>query len=122
MSTYSKDRTLLHWNVLIRRRGIHVTVKASKTDPFGKGACLLITPTHHSICPVPALKRYLAKSPLWSPIQTQEWQVPNTQRSIPSNQKGLRKNGINPKQYSSDSFCIGAASTDGIPDSMIKTL
>ena len=60
-SNYSKDRTLLH--VLIKKGRIHLTIKASKTDPFREGVTLLIGPTHHSICPVRALKRYLAKSP-----------------------------------------------------------
>ena len=61
-SNYSKDRTLLHQDVLIKRGHIHLTIKASKTDPFQEGVTLLIAPTHHSICPVHALKWYLAKS------------------------------------------------------------
>ena len=62
-SNYLKDRTLLHGNVLIKRGHIHLTIKASNTDPFWEGVKLLIAPTHHSICPVRALNRYLAKSP-----------------------------------------------------------
>ena len=65
-SKYSKNRTLLYQDVLIKRGRIHLTIRASKTDPFREGVTLLIAPTHHSICPVPALKRYLAKSPFHS--------------------------------------------------------
>ena len=65
-SNYLKHRTLLHRDVLIKRGCIYLTIKASKTDLFREGVTLLIAPTHHSICPVRALKRYLAKSPFHS--------------------------------------------------------
>ena len=65
-SNYSKDRTLLLRDVLIKRGRIHLIIKVSKTDPFREGVTLLIAPTHHSICPVHALRRYLARSPFRS--------------------------------------------------------
>ena len=106
---------------------IHFTIKASKTDPFREGVTLLITPTHHSICPIRALIRYLAKSPFHSsPLYKHKngkcLTRPEVSRLI---KKAVRKNGINPKQYSCHSFRISAASTAaaaGISDSMITSL
>ena len=37
-------------------------IKASKTDPFHLGVDLFLRQTHHSVCPVKALKNYLACS------------------------------------------------------------
>ena len=128
-SNYLKDRTLLHQNVLIKQGCIHVTIKASKTNPFWEEVTLRIAPTHHSICPVHALKRYLAtcKSPFCSgPIyKHKNGKFLTCQEVSRVIKKAVRKNGMNPKQYSSHSFHIGPASTAaaaGIPDSMIKSL
>ena len=126
-SRYSKQKTLLHRDVPIKKGRIHLTIKASKTDPFREGVTLIIAPTHHSICPVRALKRYLAKSPFHSgPLYKHKNGKCLTRQEVSRLiKKAVRKNGINPKQYSSHSFRIGAASTAaaaGISDSIIKSL
>ena len=85
---------------------IHLTIKASKTDPFRESANLLIAPTHHSICPIRALKRYLAKSPFHSgPLYKHKNGKCLTCKKVSRLiKKAVRKNGINPKQYLSHSF------------------
>ena len=124
-SNYSKHKAMLHSNVLIKKGHIHLTVKTSKTDPFREGVTMLIIPAYHSICPVLALKKYLAKSPFHSgPLyKCKNGKCLTCQEISRLIKKAVRKNGINPKQYLSHLFHIGVASTAAaadISDSMIK--
>ena len=54
--------------MVLRNGRIHLRIKGSKTDPFVEGVTLFIAPTHSSICPVRALKRYLSRVRRASPF------------------------------------------------------
>ena len=102
---------------------IHLTVKASKTDPFRESVTLLVASTGTSLCPVPALKHYLKYSKV---SQGQLFQFSDgrflTQTPISRTvREALSNQGLDIKRYSPHSFRIGAASTAsaaGLSDSL----
>ena len=126
-TSFSKHHTWLYKDAKIKKRHIHLSIKASKTDPFREGVTLLIAQTSHSICPVDALKRYLSKAyhksgPLF-PFKNGTYLTRT--KVTETIKRALVKHGKSPEQYSSHSFRIGAASTAaaaGISDSLIKSL
>ena len=106
--------------------GIRLRIKVSKTDPVGAGHCLYIGVTGTHLCPVRALRSYLARcgsgaGPLFvwadrSPLTAD--QVNHFLRVILS-----RAGVVGP--FSSHSFRIGAATSAaaaGLPDHLIQTL
>ena len=125
--SFSKHHTLLYKGAKIKKRQIHLTIQASKADPFREGVTLLIAQTNHSICPVSALKRYLSKvnqksGPLF---QFKNGTYLTRTKVTKTIKRALLKHGKSPEQYSSHSFRIGAASraaAAGISDSFIKSL
>ena len=123
---FSKHHTLLYKDAKIKKRHIHVSIKASKTDPFREGETLLIAQTSHSICPVGALKRYLSKvSHKFGPLfQFKNGTYLTRTKVTKTIKRALVKHGKSPEQYSSHSFRIGAASkaAAGISYSLIKSL
>ena len=51
------------WDSKLQRSLATLHLKASKTDPFREGCDIILFATGHSLCPVSALKSYLAKAP-----------------------------------------------------------
>ena len=92
-SNYSKHRTLLHRDVRIKKGRIHLIIKASNIRPISRrchpGNCS--NPSQHLSCSCTEKISGEITLPLWSPIQAQEWQVPDTPRGIQTNQKGCEK-------------------------------
>ena len=128
-SHFDKDRTLLCSDLTIDGNGYWLHIKESKTDPFCLGVDLFLSRSHHSVCPVKALEKYMARSrsraldlPLFShadgPFLT-PLRLTSMLRSL------LHKLGYNEDQYAGHSFRIGAATTAaaaGLSDWLIKTL
>ena len=111
-----------------RQSGFNCSIRSSKTDPFRRGAVVIIAPSQDStLCPVLALRHYLACRP----------QVPGqlfrfatgtalTKSTLNRLVKTLSQTvGIPVNRYSTHSFRIGAATTGaaaGIPDWKIRML
>ena len=107
-----------------------ITLHTSKTDPFRQGCTLRLAPSGHPLlCPAHALHtllshyhyshndRYLFTLSSGSPL---------TRQILNSSIKHLASySGLNPSEYASHSFRIGAATTAssvGLSDSLIKAL
>ena len=103
-------------------------IKESKTDPLSLGVDLFLSRSHHSVCPVKALEKYMARSrsrasdlPLFSHADGSfltPLRLTSMLRSL------LHKLGFNEDQYAGHSFRNGAttAAAAGLPDWLIKTL
>ena len=90
-------------------------LKASKTDPYRQGCSLLIAPSHHSVCAVRALRKYLALRPTGGTSPLYVFQSGNY----------LTRVGISSELYASHSFRIGAATSAAeadLPPWLIQTL
>ena len=107
---------------------LKIRIKQSKTDPFRKGIDLFVGKTGSCLCPVAAMLSYLhvrgiqRVGPLFL---FSDGRVLTRHRFVNAVQDGLKKAGIDQKNYSGHSFQIGAATTaamKGIDDSIIKTL
>ena len=61
-SHFDKDRTLLCSDLTIDSNGYRLHIKKSKTNPFRLGVDLFLSRSHHSVCPVKALEKYMARS------------------------------------------------------------
>ena len=104
-----------------------VTLRASKTDPFGAGHTLYIGCTHSRICPVVAVLAYLAirptvPGPLFVHMDGSALTRTDLVRAV---QTALTDGGMDLSGYTGHSFRIGAASSAaraGLPDSLIQTL
>ena len=119
---------LQHSDILRRSEGYHLLIKASKTDPFWRGATVKLSISKDCIlCAVGALDHLLAASP------SRQGPVFHFQNGTPLTRQNLNiliqelagRSGIPPERYSSHSFRIGAASTAaaaGIPDWKIQAL
>ena len=119
---------LQHEDILRRPEGYHIIIKASKTDPFRHGATVKLTSSgDNTLCAVTALDHLLAVSP------SRQGLVFHFENRTPLNRRHLNtlirelatRTGICPRQYSSHSFRIGAASTAaaaGLPDWRIQAL
>ena len=61
-SHFDKDQTLLRSDLTIDSNGYRLHIEESKTDPFRLGVDLFLSRSHHSVCPVKALEKYMAHS------------------------------------------------------------
>ena len=55
---FDESSTLLYDDIKPMKSTVHVTIKASKTDPFRHGCILRFCETNHPICPVKSLKDF----------------------------------------------------------------
>ena len=104
-----------------------VTLRSSKTDPFGAGHTLYVGCTHSRICPVRAVLAYMAIRPqVPGPLFVYSDGTPLTRaRLVTEVRAALTGDGMDLSRYTGHSFRIGAASSAaraGIPDSLIQTL
>ena len=103
-------------------------LKSSKTDPYRQGCSLLIAPSHHSVCAVRALRKYLALHPTRgaSPLYVFESGHYLTRAKVTTILRTLlQRLGISTELYASHSFRIGAATSAaevGLPPWLIQTL
>ena len=106
---------------------IHLTLKASKTDPFRKGVTISAGRTAKQLCPVVAPLAYLAaqggqERPLF---QHYDW-CPLTKAAFVDHvRRTLTLAGVDDRNYAGHSFRIGVATataTAGVDDSLIQTL
>jgi len=90
-----------------------VCLKISKTDPFRSGQTILLGKTNQPICPVRAMKTYIAiRKPTPGPLFLYASGKPLTKNALTSETRQLlSKSGFNPSQYAGHSFRIGAATT-----------
>ena len=61
VSNCDKDQTLVHSDLTNNDNGYRLHINAAKMDPFRLGINLFLRRTHHSVCPLKALKNYLAR-------------------------------------------------------------
>ena len=104
-----------------------VTLRGSKTDPFGQGCTLYLGRSWSRVCPVVALLAYLAVRPsVPGPLFIHANGTPLTRSQlVASIRASLLEIGMDTSRFSGHSFRIGAASAAaqaGLPDSLIQTL
>ena len=104
-----------------------ITLRGSKTDPFGAGCTLYVGRTRSHICPVAAILAYLAiRPPLPGPLFLYADGSPLTRTGLVSAvRSALSGSGADLSRYTGHSFRIGAATSAalaGLPDSLIQTL
>ena len=110
----------------IIRTSMRVRIKASKTDKYRKSAFILICKSGTSTCPHNAMCKYLkhCTTHKGSPLFTFRNGNYLTRRDVSSMTKSLiGLAGVNPANYSSHSYIIGAATTAAaasIPESLIQ--
>ena len=104
-------------------------IKESKTDPFRLGVDLFLSRPHHSVCPVKALEKYMARSRSRASDLTlfshADGSFLTSLRLTSMLRSLLHQLGFNEDQNTGHSFRIGAATTAaaaGLPDWLIKTL
>ena len=106
---------------------LSVSLKRSKTDPFGAGSTIIIGRTNHAICPVTAILSYLSiressDGPLFI---FQNGTTLSKTRLVTALKNALYTVGIDATGYSGHSFRIGAATaaaSAGLNDSLIQSL
>ena len=130
-SNYDPDTHLSLTDISLDNRDnprlIAVSIKQSKTDPFRKGVTLYLGATNHPVCPVAGILPYLAlrggqPGPLFL---TKEGQGLTRQLLSTLLDAVLTKLHLQPSQYNTHSFRIGAATSAAqadIPDRCIKVL
>lgn len=118
-----------HMDTQVGREVMHIVLRSSKTDPFREGCTLLLYATGHRLCPVVAMKAYLAKrvSPnLSSPLFITSHGYPLTRPLfICLLHRVLKRAGFNPAMYNGHSFRRGfatSASAAGVPDHVLMSL
>ena len=104
-----------------------ILIKESKTDPFRLGHTITIGSTMSDICPVKAIKSYLAVRPnAQGPLLVHASGKPLTKQTlINETRKLLIKSGFKASNYAGHSYRIGAATTAAkakLPSWLIKTL
>ena len=104
-----------------------ITLRDSKTDPYGIGHVLYVGRTGSPICPVAAMLSFLAiRPPMAGPLFIHVDSSPLTRaRLIAAVRSALESLGVDIARYSGHSFTIGAATAAaqvGLPDSLIQTL
>ena len=104
-----------------------VTLRASKTDPFGSGCTLYIGRSQSHICPVTAVLAYLSIRPSTpGPLFICEDGTPLTRTClVMAVRVALTGAGFDMSNFTGHSFRIGAATAAaeaGLPDSLIQTL
>ena len=104
-----------------------VTLRGSKTDPFGAGCTLYVGHTQTQICPVVAVLAYLTiRPPVPGPLFIYADGSPLTRSGLVSAvRSALSTSGADLSRFTGHSFRIGAATSAalaGLPDSLIQTL
>ena len=104
-----------------------VTLRASKTDPFGAGHTLYLGCTGSTICPVAAMLAYVAVRPrVPGPLFIHRNGSPLTRADMVREVRlALTGSGLNLAHFTGHSFRIGAASSAaqvGLSESLIQTL
>lgn len=103
-------------------------LKSSKTDPYRQGCTLLIAPSHHSVCAVRALRKYLPLRPVGeaSPLYVFQSGYFLTRAKVTTILRTLlQRLDVPTELYASHSFRIGAATSAteaGLPPWLIQTL
>ena len=106
-----------------------VCIKKSKTNPFRQTSTINIASSQSNVCSVAATRDFLLQTPASSP-QSPMFQfrdgTPLSQRTLASNLHTLLELcGLQPNNYNTHSFRIGAATTaaaTGLPTWLIKIL
>ena len=106
---------------------IQITLKQSKGDQFRKGEKIYVGRTTHAVCPVHALVQYLARwggapEPLF--VFSDSKRLTRESFSTALN-KALEELQMDPSQFNTHSFRIGAATSAkqaGISDTHLKAL
>ena len=125
---WSGELLFLHRSNLHRtEEGYQVHIRQSKTDPFCSGAIVRVLPSGNpSLCAVTALDSYLVvQGPTDGMLFRLQTAAFMRQRLNSLIWDLASRCGVDPRQYSSHSFRIGAASTAasaGIPDWRIQAL
>lgn len=106
---------------------MHIRLKSSKTDPFQRGTTLTIGGTGHEICPVTALKQYLAiRGSTRGPLFTYKSGKPLSKQLFTREVRYLlSRGGLEEHEFAGHSFRIGAATAAAaanIPTWLIKAL
>ena len=104
-----------------------IKIKESKTDPFRVGHTIVSGGTNTPLCPVLAMKKYLAKIPPQAgPLFVNAVGKPLTKQALTlETRKLLAQAGFNASNYAGHSYRIGAATTAAaaeLPSWLIKTL
>ena len=106
--------------------GLRLRIKFSKTDPVGVGHFLYIGVTGTNLCPVLALRSYLAhRGSLAGPLFVWADRSPLTADQVNHYLRVILSRAGVSGPFSSHSFRIGAASSAaavGLPDHLIQTL
>lgn len=108
-------------------RHMAVTLRHSKTDPFGAGITLHLGRSGTNICPISAILAYLTIRPAHpgSLFLHSNGQPLTRANLISAVREALQGAGLDVTRYSGHSFRIGAATAAaavGLPDSLIQTL
>lgn len=116
------------YDVTVSNSALNLTIKASKTDQFGKSVTRTIPATRTSTCPVKAMQQYLQlrKCRGYGPLFMWHSGRYLTREALSHTLKELVEvAGWNSSSFSSHSFRIGAATTaaaTGLPDWLIQSL
>ena len=120
---YDPTTTLLFTDITIRNDSAHLHLKTSKTDPFRHGVTVRIQANNTTLCPINALRLYLANHPYpHGPLFTFRNGTFLTRADI---NKTLRDTSDGAINISSHSLHIGAASTAaamGCPKYLIQSM
>ena len=75
---FDQATTLMLTDVRIRNDSVRLHLKTSKTDPFRQGVTVRIQANNTFLCPVNALRHYIASHPNpRGPLHFQKWILPN---------------------------------------------
>ena len=125
---YLRQLHLLRQDITIRKEGMEVHIKGSKTDQFKKSTTLHVARLDMPTCPVRAMEKFLGQSSHKNsrPLFTFHNGRFLTRIDVSSMTKSLLAHTVRDVSlYSSHSYRIGAATTAaaaGLPDSQIQTL
>ena len=103
-----------------------ITLRQSKTDPFGSGAKLYVGRSGDAICPVSAMLAYLAVRPhIPGPLFILQDGTPLSRVTLVSHlREAITNVGLDATNFSGHNFRIGAASAAakaGFSDSFIQS-
>lgn len=106
---------------------LRVHLKSSKTDPFRKEVDVFIGGTTNDLCPITAIRTYLAArgSSGGALFRFQDGRLLTRDRFVKEVRDALKLAELNPVQYAGHSFRSGAATRAaqcGIPESTTKML
>ena len=112
---------------LVNPRVVRVLLKATKTDPFRKGARVCIGAIGGTLCPVKALMEYLAtRGSSEGPLFQFESGIPlSRSRFVQHLQGALARAGLEKTEFNGHSLRIGAATVagrSGVPEAVLKNL